>query len=88
MGYHPEFAQEFEWFNFRETPQSLQTRVLQTWDTSPPGMIGYSHIAHIWKNSGFITTFFNFLMQFNIPLEGLPTETGPGVYEPHFGPTM
>jgi glutamine synthetase len=26
MGYHAEFAQEFEWFNFKETPQTLQQK--------------------------------------------------------------
>src|SRR6195952_189610 len=80
MGYHPEFAQEFEWFNFRETPQSLQQKSFTNLETLTPGMFGYS-ILRTSENSSFYYDLFNLLMQFNIPLEGLHTETGPGVYE-------
>ncbi len=80
MGYHPEFAQEFEWFNFRETPQSLQEKSFTNLETLTPGMFGYS-VLRTSENSEFYYDLFNLLMQFNIPLEGLHTETGPGVYE-------
>src|ERR1700712_524442 len=80
MGFHPEFAQEFEWFNFRETPQSLQQKSFTNLETLTPGMFGYS-ILRTSENSEFYYDLFNLLMQFNIPLEGLHTETGPGVYE-------
>jgi glutamine synthetase len=80
MGYHPEFAQEFEWFNFRETPQSLQEKSFTNLETLTPGMFGYS-ILRTSENSEFYYDLFNLLMQFSIPLEGLHTETGPGVYE-------
>ncbi|HEY4195897.1 MAG TPA: glutamine synthetase family protein [Mucilaginibacter sp.] len=80
MGYHPEFAQEFEWFNFRETPQSLQEKSFTNLETLSPGMFGYS-ILRTSENSEFYYDLFNLLTQFGIPLEGLHTETGPGVYE-------
>lgn len=80
MGFHPEFAQEFEWFNFRETPQSLQEKSFTNLQTLTPGMFGYS-ILRTSENSEFYYDLYNMLMQFNIPLEGLHTETGPGVYE-------
>jgi glutamine synthetase len=80
LGFHPEFAQEFEWFNFRETPQSLQEKGFTNLDTLTPGMFGYS-ILRTSENSDFYYDLFNLLMQFGIPLEGLHTETGPGVYE-------
>jgi glutamine synthetase len=80
MGYHPEFAQEFEWFNFRETPQTLQDKSFTNLQPLTPGMFGYS-ILRTSENSDFYNDLFNLLMQFNIPLEGLHTETGPGVYE-------
>jgi glutamine synthetase len=80
MGFHPEFAQEFEWFNFRETPQSLQEKGFANLETLTPGMFGYS-ILRTSENDGFYYDLFDMLMQFNIPLEGLHTETGPGVYE-------
>jgi glutamine synthetase len=80
MGYHPEFAQEFEWFNFKETPQSLQDKSFTKLQTLTPGMFGYS-ILRTSQQSDFYYDLFNLLLQFNVPLEGLHTETGPGVYE-------
>ena len=80
LGFHPEFAQEFEWFNFRETPQSLREKSFTNPETLTPGMFGYS-ILRTSENSSFYYDLFNMLMQFRIPLEGLHTETGPGVYE-------
>jgi glutamine synthetase len=80
MGYHPEFAQEFEWFNFRETPQSLQEKSFTKLESLTPGMFGYS-ILRTSEQGDFYNDLFNLLLQFNVPLEGLHTETGPGVYE-------
>ncbi|MBD1364621.1 glutamine synthetase [Mucilaginibacter sp. ZT4R22] len=80
MGYHAEFAQEFEWFNFKETPQSLQDKNFANMEPLTPGMFGYS-ILRTSQNSDFYYDLFNLLTQFNIPIEGLHTETGPGVYE-------
>ena len=80
MGYHAEFAQEFEWFNFRETPQSINDKNFTNINTFTPGMFGYS-ILRTSENSDFYYDLFNLLTQFNIPIEGLHTETGPGVYE-------
>lgn len=80
MGYHPEFAQEFEWFNFRETAQTLQDKSYTQIQTLTPGMFGYS-ILRTSQNSSFYYDLFNLLKAFDIPLEGLHTETGPGVYE-------
>lgn len=84
MGYHPEFAQEFEWFNFRETAQTLQDKNYTQIQTLTPGMFGYS-ILRTSQNSGFYYDLFNLLKAFDIPLEGLHTETGPGVYEAAIG---
>ena len=80
MGYHPEFAQEFEWFNFAETPQSLQEKDFTNLESLTPGMFGYS-ILRTSLNDNFYNDLFDLMLQFNIPLEGLHTETGPGVYE-------
>jgi glutamine synthetase len=80
MGYHAEFAQEFEWFNFRETPQSINDKNFTNINSLTPGMFGYS-ILRTSENSDFYYDLFNLLTQFNIPIEGLHTETGPGVYE-------
>jgi glutamine synthetase len=80
MGYHTEFAQEFEWFNFRETPQTLHDKGFTKLQTLTPGMFGYS-ILRTSQQSDFYYDLFNLLQKFNVPLEGLHTETGPGVYE-------
>jgi glutamine synthetase len=80
MGFHPEFSQEFEWFNFAESPRSLQQKGFANLETLTPGMFGYS-ILRTSEESGFYNDLFNLLYEFNIPLEGLHTETGPGVYE-------
>jgi glutamine synthetase len=80
MGYHPEFSQEFEWFNFKETPQSLQEKGFTNMETLTPGMFGYS-ILRTSQEDDFYNDLFNLLYQFDVPLEGLHTETGPGVYE-------
>ena len=80
IGYHPEFAQEFEWFNFNETPQSLKEKSFTNLENLTPGMFGYS-ILRTSQNEDFHNDLFNLLLQFDVPLEGLHTETGPGVYE-------
>lgn len=80
MGYHAEFAQEFEWFNFKETPQTLQQKGFANMEPLTPGMFGYS-ILRTSQNDAFYTDLFNLLTRFKIPVEGLHTETGPGVYE-------
>jgi glutamine synthetase len=45
-----------------------------------PGMFGYSILRSSLK-SEFFNELFDQMEKFNIPLEGLHTETGPGVYE-------
>lgn len=80
MGYHPEFAQEFEWFNFRETPSSLNEKQFTKLQPLTPGMYGYS-ILRTSQHSDFYDALFNGLAAFQVPLEGLHTETGPGAYE-------
>lgn len=80
MGYHAEFAQEFEWFNFKETPQTLADKKFTNIEPLTPGMFGYS-ILRTSENSDFYYDLFNLLTKFNVPIEGLHTETGPGVYE-------
>ncbi|MEM6347178.1 MAG: glutamine synthetase family protein [Bacteroidota bacterium] len=80
MGYKPKFSQEFEWFNFEETPQSLADKGFQNPKPMTPGMFGYSLLRSSLK-SEFFNDLFDLLGQFDVPLEGLHTETGPGVYE-------
>jgi len=80
MGYSPFFSQEFEWFNFEETPQTSQDKKFRELAHLTPGMFGYSILRSTLRNDYF-RALFSDLKQFDIPLEGLHTETGPGVYE-------
>jgi glutamine synthetase len=80
MGFTPLFSKEFEWFNFKETPQSLQDKHFVNPAPLTPGMFGYS-ILRPSENNAFYNDLFDLLHQFKVPLEGLHTETGDGVYE-------
>lgn len=80
MGYVPLFTQEFEWFNFSESPHSLNGKEHQNPFPLTPGMFGYS-ILRPSLNHYYFNDLFDYLEKFNVPLEGLHTETGPGVYE-------
>ncbi len=80
MGFQPYFSQEFEWFNFEETPQSANEKGFHQLKPISPGMFGYSILRSTLRND-FMTALWDNLTKFDIPLEGLHTETGPGVYE-------
>ena len=80
LGFHPEFAQEFEWFNYAETPQTLNDKAYIDLEMLTPGMFGYS-ILRTSLNADFYRDLFDLLLKFDVPLEGIHTETGPGVYE-------
>ncbi len=77
-GYTPYVAQEFEWFNFEETPQSSADKNYSGLKPLTPGMFGYS-ILHSTLRNDFFSDIFDELKKFGIPIEGLHTETGPGV---------
>lgn len=80
MGYTPFMSQEFEWFNFAETPQSINEKQFKNLQPLSPGSFGYS-ILRTSLNNPFFTDLFDQLTKFNIHIEGLHTETGPGTCE-------
>ena len=79
-GYVPRFAQEFEWFNFLESPATLWAKEFIDLQTLSPGMFGYS-VLRTSQHFDFATALFDQLTALGIAIEGLHTETGPGVYE-------
>lgn len=79
-GYTPYFSQEFEWFNFAETPETASQKDFRQLNPLSPGMFGYSILRSTLKND-YMSDLFDLLCRFGIPIEGLHTETGPGVYE-------
>jgi len=79
-GLMPMCGMEFEWFNFAETPQSWADKKGVDPEPITPGMFGYS-LLRANAAQPFFAALFNELGAFGIPIEGLHTETGPGVYE-------
>lgn len=80
MGMRPLFSQEFEWFNFTGTPSEISANNFENLQPISPGMFGYS-ILRSSLNQDYFNDLFDLCAQFGIPLEGLHTETGPGVIE-------
>ena len=80
LGVLPMCGIEFEWFNFAETPQSWADKGYVRPETITPGMFGYS-LLRANENREFFKALMIEMGAFGIPIEGLHTETGPGVYE-------
>ena len=80
LGVVPMCGLEFEWFNFRETPQSWAEKKGVEPTPITPGMFGYS-LARANANRDYFNALLDELLAFGVPIEGLHTETGPGVYE-------
>lgn len=80
LGYRPMVGAEYEFYLFKETRDSLQEKAFRRLTPLDPGMFGYS-----WVRSGQDAELMRDIMQglrdFDIEVEGLHTETGPGVYE-------
>lgn len=80
MGFRPFFGAEFEWFNFKESAESLREKGFASPTPITPGMFGYS-ILRTSLNREYFSALLTELPKFGIPLEALHTETGPGVLE-------
>lgn len=80
LGFRPMVGAEYEFYLFKETRDSLQEKAFRRLAPLDPGMFGYS-----WVRSGQDAELMRDILQgmreFDIELEGLHTETGPGVYE-------
>ena len=79
-GYSALMSLEYEWFNFRETPQSMADKGYLSPQPLTPGMFGYS-VLRMNQNQPFLNALFDEMAAFRVPVEGLHTETGPGVFE-------
>src|ERR1700733_9717942 len=95
-GFQAYFSQEFEWFNFIAPAEGAErkpggngggpgsnTKMGSSFRDLKPmtrGMFGYS-ILRASQGSAYFHDLFDLLKKFDVPLEGLHTETGPGVYE-------
>ena len=80
MGFTATFGAEYEFFVFKETPESLHAKGFRGLSPLSPGMFGYSWVREA-QHSDLCHAILNEMSAFDIPIEGLHTETGPGVYE-------
>ncbi|MDX1733901.1 MAG: glutamine synthetase [Halioglobus sp.] len=80
MGFDVNAAFEYEFFLFNETPDSVREKNYRDLQPITPGFFGYS----VLRNSVHADLYHSLLTlarQMDFPIEGLHTETGPGVLE-------
>ena len=80
MGFTVKCASEYEFFLFKETPESVRAKGYGNLVPLTPGMFGYSWLRAS-ENAPLVHALLDGLDAFDIDLEALHTETGPGVYE-------
>ena len=80
MGFGIKSSAEFEFFVFEETPQSVRDKGYRNLNSITPGYFGYSMLRNS-VHADFYHELMNLCLDMDIELEGLHTETGPGVLE-------
>ena len=80
MGYLATVAAEFEFFVFNETPHSVREKGYKNLENLTPGFYGYSMLRSSVE-SDFYHDLLEMTAAMDVPIEGLHTETGPGVLE-------
>jgi glutamine synthetase len=80
MGFAPSVAAEFEFFVFDETPHSVREKGFRGLKNLTPGWFGYS-MLRASVESEFHRSLLKLCDEMDMPIEGLHTETGPGVLE-------
>ncbi len=79
-GYSATAALEFEFFLFDETPKSVRDKNYANLIPITPGNFGYSVLRNS-THANYYHEILNLAEEMEMPLEGLHTETGPGVLE-------
>ncbi|MEH6576927.1 MAG: glutamine synthetase [Amphritea sp.] len=80
MGFDAYAAFEYEFFMFNETPDSVRAKGYRNLQPITPGFFGYS-ILRSSTHAELFHELIELCEQMDFPLEGLHTETGPGVLE-------
>lgn len=80
MGFSVKAAAEFEFFLFEETPHSVREKGYRNLRPMTPGFFGYS-VLRSGVHAEFYAELLKLGKEMGFPLEGLHTETGPGVLE-------
>lgn len=79
-GMSAKFATEFEFWLFKEDAHSIREKGYRNLTPITPGMFGYSWLRG-GQNSELVHAILNECRAFDIEIEALHTETGPGVFE-------
>ena len=79
-GYRPVFSAEFEFWLFRESPESAREKGWRDLQSLSPGMFGYSWVRE-GQHAELVHDILDTMEAYDIEIEGLHTETGPGVWE-------
>ena len=80
LGFTAKVGAEYEFFVFKETRDSLVQKDFRGLTPIDPGMFGYSWVRS-GQDSDLMRDILDSMSASGIELEGLHTETGPGVYE-------
>src|SRR5262249_14291726 len=80
MGYAVTASCEYEFFLFEETPHSVREKGFKNLRTATPGFFGYS-LLRASVHAELYADLLKLCADMRFPLEGLHTETGPGVLE-------
>ena len=80
QGLEAKAAFEYEFFLFRETPDSVREKGFRSLQPATPGFFGYSTLRNS-VHSQWYHDILSLCEEMDFPLEGLHTETGPGVLE-------
>ncbi|MEM7434063.1 MAG: glutamine synthetase family protein [Myxococcota bacterium] len=79
-GFRARFSAEFEFWVFRETSDSLHDKGFRDLRPLSPGMFGYSWLRE-GQHQELVDDILDTCAEYDIQVEGLHTETGPGVWE-------
>ena len=80
MGLSFSASAEFEFFLFNETPRSVREKDYRGLENLTPDMFGYSVIRNS-THADFYHALMNLSREMGMAIEGIHTETGPGVLE-------
>jgi glutamine synthetase len=79
-GFTARFSAEFEFWIFEETPHSLHDKAFRGLKSLSPGMFGYSWLRE-GQHQTLVDDILDTCSEYDIEVEGIHTETGPGVWE-------
>lgn len=80
MGFKVTTAAEFEFFVFEETPESVREKNYKNLKSLTPGYFGYS-VLRSSVHADLYHELLEMCREMDMEIEGLHTETGPGVLE-------